>query len=53
MFVLASSPVVLPALILIGLKRGRRLYMFIGVATVVGLVSVGASYAGLTSPPWP
>jgi hypothetical protein len=54
-FVLICLAIVLPGVfILIKPTGGRRLYLFIGGATVVGLVSVGAYVAGLTpSPRWP
>jgi hypothetical protein len=54
-FVLVCLVIVLPLVfVLIKPVGGRRLYQFIGVAIVVGLVSVGAYLAGLTpSPRWP
>ena len=54
-FVFVVSVLVLPGVfLLVRPLGGRRLYQFVGVATVVGLISVGAYLAGLTPTPlWP
>ena len=54
-YVLYCLVLVLPLLLIrIQPRGGRRLFEFLGIATVVGLISVGAYVAGLTPVPrWP
>ncbi len=54
-FVLVCAIIVLPGVFALIKPRGsRRLYRFVGVAIILGLVSVGAYLAGVTpNPRWP